>query len=105
MNKQVFLENVIIITGASSGIGQHLALRLAEQSQCQNLIERTVEEYGRISIAGSDRFFKPENCFLISNTNIFSVEELALKISIISCQICSGFLLNKLFFLRCYHCF
>jgi short-subunit dehydrogenase len=86
MNKQTFSENVIIITGASSGIGQHLALRLAEQGawlalaarnaerlekvskqchqrggkaiviptdvaeqyQCQNLIERTVEKYGRI---------------------------------------------------------
>jgi NADP-dependent 3-hydroxy acid dehydrogenase YdfG len=86
MNKQTFLENVIIITGASSGIGQHLALRFAEQgawlalaarniehleevskqclqrggkviivptdvtekSQCQNLIEQTVAEYGRI---------------------------------------------------------
>lgn len=86
MNKKTFLENVIIITGASSGIGRHLALRFAEQgawlalaarniehleevskqchqrggkviivptdvtekSQCQNLIEQTVAEYGRI---------------------------------------------------------
>jgi short-subunit dehydrogenase len=86
MKKQTFLENVIIITGASSGIGRHLALRfaeqgawlalasrnaekleevskqcqqlggkaiiiptdVAEQSQCKNLIERTVEKYGRI---------------------------------------------------------
>jgi short-subunit dehydrogenase len=86
MNKHTLLENVIIITGASSGIGQHLALLLAEQgawlalaarnverlekvskqchqrggkviviptdvaekSQCQNLIEHTVEKYGRI---------------------------------------------------------
>jgi NADP-dependent 3-hydroxy acid dehydrogenase YdfG len=86
MKKQTFLENVIIITGASSGIGRHLALRfaeqgawlalaarnaeqleevskqcqqrggkaiiiptdVAEQSQCKNLIERTIEKYGRI---------------------------------------------------------
>jgi short-subunit dehydrogenase len=86
MDKQVFFKNVVIITGASSGIGQQLAMSLAEQgawlalaarnvehleevskkcqqlggnviviptdvaekSQCQNLIERTVEKYGRI---------------------------------------------------------
>ncbi len=86
MKKTAFLENVVIITGASSGIGQQLALQLAErgawlalaarnaenlnavskqcsqrggratviptdvadQSQCQNLIERTIAEYGRI---------------------------------------------------------
>jgi short-subunit dehydrogenase len=86
MDEQRFRENVVIITGASSGIGQHLALQLAEQgawlslaarnaerleevskqcrqrggqamviptdvaeqSQCKNLIERTVERFGRI---------------------------------------------------------
>ncbi|MGB6422677.1 MAG: SDR family oxidoreductase [Anaerolineales bacterium] len=86
MKNQTFLENVIIITGASFGIGRHLALQLAEQgawlalaarnalkleevskqchqrggkvvviptdvaeqSQCQNLIEGTVANYGRI---------------------------------------------------------
>jgi short-subunit dehydrogenase len=86
MKKQTLLENVIIITGASSGIGNHLALKLAgqgawlslaarniehleevakechqlggkaiiiptdvaDQAQCKNLIERTIEKYGRI---------------------------------------------------------
>ena len=86
MKNQTFLENVIIITGASYGIGRHLALQfaeqgawlalaarnalkleevseqclqrggkvvviptdVAEQSQCQNLIEGTVAKYGRI---------------------------------------------------------
>ena len=86
MKNQTFLENVIIITGASYGIGRRLALQfaeqgawlalaarnalkleevseqclqrggkvvviptdVAEQSQCQNLIEGTVAKYGRI---------------------------------------------------------
>lgn len=86
MPKSVFCENVVIITGASRGIGRELALRLAdqgawlalgarnteklaevaalceqrggrvltvqtdvaEQADCQNLVERTVEAYGRV---------------------------------------------------------
>lgn len=86
MKSPVFFENVSIITGASSGIGEALALLLADQgawltlaarnaelledvaekcrqrggkaiaiptdvaekSQCKNLIDRTVEIYGRI---------------------------------------------------------
>ena len=86
MKETAFRENVVIITGASFGIGQQLALQLADygawlalaarnsekleevsnqcsqrggraiviptdvtdQSQCQNLIERTIAEYGRI---------------------------------------------------------
>ncbi len=86
MNNQAYFENVVIITGASSGIGEHLALQLAakgawlvlaarnvkhlqevsekcqqrggkviviptdvsEKSQCRNLIERTIEKYGRV---------------------------------------------------------
>jgi len=84
--KQPFLNNVVVITGASTGIGRELALQLAaqgawlslaarnaenldnvakqclqrggkalvmptdvsDQSQCENLIESTLEEYGRI---------------------------------------------------------
>ena len=86
MTRSHFLENVVIITGASAGIGRELALLLAEQgawlalagrnakkleevssqcrergckavvvptdvaeqSQCKNLIKRTVAAYSRI---------------------------------------------------------
>lgn len=86
MKNAIFRENVIVITGASSGIGRQLALLFAEygawlalasrnkeklnevsdlclqrggkvitiptdvadQTMCQNLIESTVREYGRI---------------------------------------------------------
>jgi short-subunit dehydrogenase len=49
MNKQAFFENVIIITGASSGIGQHLALRLAEQGAWLVLAARNVEHLEEVS--------------------------------------------------------
>lgn len=86
MKETAFRENVVVITGASFGIGQQLAMQLADhgawltlaarnaekleevskqcgqrggrvieiptdvanQSQCQNLIERTIAGYGRI---------------------------------------------------------
>ena len=86
MKEVTFRHNVIIVTGASFGIGEQLALQLAdcgawlalaartaerleevskqciqrggratviptdiaEESQCHNLIERTVAEYGRV---------------------------------------------------------
>jgi short-subunit dehydrogenase len=49
MNKQPFLENVIIITGASSGIGEHLALRFAEQGAWLSLAARNVEHLEEVS--------------------------------------------------------
>ncbi|MDJ0836763.1 MAG: SDR family oxidoreductase [Acidobacteriota bacterium] len=86
MSSQVFHENVVVITGASSGIGRELALQLADQgawlalaarraedlqdvaqaciekgakaiavatdvveeTQCRALIDRVLQEYGRI---------------------------------------------------------
>ena len=86
MKDSVLRENVMTVTGASSGIGRALALQLAqqgawlalaardvdqletvaedcrrysgraivvptdvaEQAQCQNLVEQTVAEYGRL---------------------------------------------------------
>ena len=88
MKKETFRENVIIITGASSGIGKAVSLQLAsegacvslaarnaerlqeiaqecnqlggsaiaiptdvtDQQQCQNLIKKTVEKFGRIDM-------------------------------------------------------
>jgi len=86
MNDHTFQENVVVLTGASSGIGREMAYQLArqgawlslaardvqrleqvantcreagaralvietdvaEESQCQRLIARTIENYGRI---------------------------------------------------------
>jgi short-subunit dehydrogenase len=86
MNKNSFKENVVVITGASAGIGEKLALQLSdcgaflslaardesklndiaakcrnngakvlvvqtdvsEKTQCENLIKKTIAEFGRI---------------------------------------------------------
>jgi NADP-dependent 3-hydroxy acid dehydrogenase YdfG len=79
MNKQTFLENVIIITGASSGIGQHLALRFAEQGAWLALAARNVEHLeevskqchqrgGKIIIIPTDVAEKPQCHNLIEQT-------------------------------------
>lgn len=101
MAKQKFKENVVIITGASSGIGRQLAIQLAGQGawlslaarnkdrleevaaqcresggkalvvptdlakkeECQQLIARTVEEYGRLDTLVNNAAFSNAGYF------------------------------------------
>jgi len=49
MKKHTFLENVIIITGASFGIGKHLALKLAEQGAWLSLAARSIEHLEEVA--------------------------------------------------------
>ena len=44
MSKQTFFENVIIITGAASGIGKHLAMQFAELGAWLALADCNVEQ-------------------------------------------------------------
>jgi len=44
MGKSAFSENACVITGASSGIGRHVALLLAEQGACLALAARRAEQ-------------------------------------------------------------
>ena len=44
MKKEIFRENVFIITGASSGIGEELALQLADQGAWLTLAARNAEK-------------------------------------------------------------
>lgn len=44
MNNACFLEKVVIITGASAGIGRELALRLSEQGAWLSLAARNAEK-------------------------------------------------------------
>ncbi|HUX95766.1 MAG TPA: SDR family oxidoreductase [Bacteroidales bacterium] len=110
MNRNAFTENVVIITGASSGIGQQLAYNLAEQgawlvlsarnvdnlqevantcahlgakvviiptdvsdkSQCRNLIEKTIEHYGRIDTLINNAGFAVASRFVdMSDLTVF----------------------------------
>ncbi|MBI5010424.1 MAG: SDR family oxidoreductase [Bacteroidia bacterium] len=102
MSRQIFTDNVTIITGASSGIGEQLAYKLAEQgawlslaardadklqevantcshlggkviavrtdvsdkAQCRNLIEKTIEKYGRIDTLVNNAGFAVASRFI-----------------------------------------
>ena len=49
MNGSEFLENVVIITGASAGIGRELALQLAEQGAWLALASRNAEKLEEVA--------------------------------------------------------
>jgi len=49
MSKQAFNENVVIITGASSGIGRQVALKLAEQGAWLALAARNVKNLQEVA--------------------------------------------------------
>ena len=132
MNNQTFLENVIIITGASSGIGRHLALRFAEQgawlalaarnienleevsqrchelggkaivivtdvadqSQCKNLIGRTVEKYGRIDTMINNAGFGIDSRF--DKLNDLSIFEQIIRVNFLGSVYCTHYALPYL---------
>lgn len=49
MNNSSFLENVVIITGASTGIGRELAVQLADQGACLALAARSAEKLEEVA--------------------------------------------------------
>ena len=49
MKKYTLFEKVVIITGASSGIGEHLALRFAEQGAWLALAARNKERLKEVT--------------------------------------------------------
>jgi NADP-dependent 3-hydroxy acid dehydrogenase YdfG len=50
MSSPVFQENVVIITGASSGIGRELALQLADQGAYLSLGARSLDKLQSVAV-------------------------------------------------------
>ena len=58
MPNEIFKENVFIITGASSGIGEELALQLADQGAWLTLAARNAEKLQAVAEECiQDRYF------------------------------------------------
>jgi len=55
MKKDPFLQNSVVVTGASLGIGRHLALQLAEKGAWLTLAARSAEELDRVAELCRDR--------------------------------------------------